>query len=226
MRDRLRLIPGLMGLLLLAGLAGLQPLLQPIRPAQAAALGTEALATVARVEDYLNGLQTLHSRFVQVNSYGAWAEGELHLKRPGKLRFEYDDPHPILMIADGSRLLYYDKSLKAAAFVPLKKTPLRFLTSKRIELTDDAEIVEVAQKPSSVEITLRDKSGGLDGTVTLILEDKPLQLRKWWITYEDGVIVEVALINPSFGVGVDNDVFDYSELDVHRIREMQMRRGR
>ena len=97
-------------------------------PARAAAeLNGEQLAAVLKAEIYLNQIKSLQARFVQISSNGAFAEGEVFVDRPGKLRFEYDPPHPILMIADGINLLYYDKELKQSTFIPLWETPLWFL---------------------------------------------------------------------------------------------------
>src|SRR3546814_7064037 len=83
------------------------------------ALSPDDVAAVARVERYLNDIQTLQGRFVQVSSNGAYAEGDIYLDRPGHLRFDYDPPSPVLIIANGLSLLYYDEELKEATFLPL-----------------------------------------------------------------------------------------------------------
>lgn len=184
--------------------------------AEAAPLSADELATVNRVEGYLNQLTSLRSRFIQVNSYGAFAEGDIFLARPGQLRFEYDAPHPILMIADGSQLLFYDKKLKQASFVPLSKTPLRFLTNADIRLSDSADITAVEYGKASLSVSLKDRSGGFEGSVILIFGDKPLELRRWQIIDEEGVVIEVALVNPEFGASLDKKLFDYSDLDVYK----------
>ena len=72
----------------------------------AAAVANEDQETLARLIDYLNRIDTLKSRFVQVSSNGGYAEGDLYLDRPGRMRFEYDPPHPALLIANGVTLLY------------------------------------------------------------------------------------------------------------------------
>ena len=75
-----------------------------------AALTPEEAEAVSKVQRYLNGISTLQSRFVQISSNGAYAEGEVFIRRPGRMRFEYDPPHPVLLIADGTNLLYYERS--------------------------------------------------------------------------------------------------------------------
>ena len=61
-------------------------------------------ALVKRVEDYLNGLTTLQARFLQSSSNGSYAEGDIYVERPSRMRFEYDPPVPLLIIAAGSTM--------------------------------------------------------------------------------------------------------------------------
>ncbi|MGE0658834.1 MAG: outer membrane lipoprotein carrier protein LolA, partial [Reyranellaceae bacterium] len=56
---------------------------------------------IARVEQYLNGITTLEARFLQVADRGAPLGGEFYIKRPGRLRFQYDPPARIQIVADG-----------------------------------------------------------------------------------------------------------------------------
>src|SRR3546814_7666555 len=86
----------------------------PASAAQQAALSPDDVATLGRVERYLNDIKTLQGRFVQTSSNGAYAEGAVYLDRPGHMRFDYDPPTPVLIIANGLSLLYYDEELKEA----------------------------------------------------------------------------------------------------------------
>ena len=182
-------------------------------------LTEEDRADIARVESYLNGLSTMESRFIQVNSLGAFAEGRLYLDRPGQMRFEYDDPHPILMIANGGgSLLYYNKELKQSTFLPLSSTPLRFIADRNISLSDNAQVTRITREDSTLSITLTDSAANFDGELTLVFSDHPLALRKWQITDPEGVVIQVGLINPEFGGKIDPKHFDYGELDVYGFR--------
>lgn len=183
------------------------------------AMSEQDRADIARVEAYLNGLSTMESRFIQVNSLGAFAEGQLYLDRPGQMRFEYDDPHPILMIANGGgSLLYYNKELKQSTFLPLSSTPLRFIADGDISLSDNAQVTRITREDSTLSITLTDSAADFDGEVTLVFSDHPLSLRKWQITDPEGVVIQVGLINPEFGGKIDPKQFDYGELDVYGFR--------
>ena len=157
----------------------------------------------------------MKSRFVQSSSRGNFAEGDIYLQRPGKVRFEYDPPHPVLLIADGNSFLYYDKDLKNATFIPMDSSPLWFLIRDRVSLTNEIDIIDLTEEGSTISITVRGKKSGELGQVTLVFSDKPVELKKWMMTDAEGTAIQVALIEPQFSVPIDQKVFDYGDLDVY-----------
>ncbi len=193
-------------------------------PAAAAptAVPQQSTETLARLEAYLNQITTLHARFVQVSSNGAFAEGDLYLDRPGRLRFEYDPPHPALLIANGVTLLYYDRDLEQATFLPLWETPLWFLIRERVDLSDGLEVVDITQGAATIKVTLRSTDDGGEGEVTLVFADRPLSLHSWEIHDAQGIVTQVALVNPEFGVSIDRELFEHGDLNIHT----RQRRGR
>ena len=183
---------------------------------QVAALSPDEVATITRIERYLNDIKTMQARFVQVSSNGAYAEGELYLDRPGHLRFDYDPPSPVLIIANGLSLLYYDEELKEATFLPLWETPLWFLIREEVRLDDNVDIVALEEALGTLRVTLRDPEAPDGGEVTLIFSDEPLTLKKWELTDPQGIQTQVSLVNPVYGVEVDEDLFKYGDLEVWR----------
>ena len=188
-----------------------------------AALTPEEAEAVSKVQRYLNGISTLQSRFVQISSNGAYAEGEVFIRRPGRMRFEYDPPHPVLLIADGTNLLYYDKELKQASFIPLWETPLWFLIRKKVDLGDKVQITRVIQAAGTLRLTIEEKGAGESGAVTLVFSDHPFALRKWEVVDAQGVTTQVALVDPQFDVEIDKGLFDYGDLDVYGFKGRQNR---
>ena len=209
---RRHLLGALIGGLCLATLGG-APAAQA-QPLQVAALSPDDVATLTRVESYLNDIKTMHARFVQVSSNGAYAEGDVYLDRPGHMRFDYDPPVPVLIIANGLSLLYYDEELKEATFLPLWETPLWFLIREEVRLDDNVEIVGIEQALGTLRITVRDPDAPDSGAVTLIFSDEPLALKKWELTDAQGITTQVSLVNPVYGIDVDEDLFDTGDLEV------------
>jgi outer membrane lipoprotein-sorting protein len=209
---------------LAAGLCAAFLALTPPLPAagaqavQLAALSPDDVATLTRVERYLNDIKTLQGRFVQTSSNGSYAEGEVWLDRPGHLRFDYDPPTPVLIIANGLSLLYYDEELKEATFLPLWETPLWFLIREEVRFDDNVEIVAIEEALGTLRITLRDPDSPDGGEVTLIFADEPLALKKWEVVDPQGIHTQVSLVNPIYGQEVDPELFKYGDLEIYRGR--------
>lgn len=186
--------------------------------AGAALQGADAEA-VAQAERYLNQITTMRARFVQIASNGSHAEGLVTMRRPGRMRFEYDPPHPVLLIADGVNLLYYDKELKQATFIPLWETPLWFLLRKKVDLSGGVRVSDIARADGALRMTLRESDNSENGAVTLVFSDRPLALRKWEVTDAQGITTTVSLLNPDFDVAVKDEVFEYGELDLYGLKD-------
>ncbi len=169
-------------------------------------LDAAAKADIARIETYLNDLTTLESRFVQFSAQGI-AEGRLILSRPGDLRIEYDPPVPVLMVASGIMLMYHDTELIQTTYLPVSETPASFLLEETIKLSGNVVITGFERGPASIRLTLLQAEAPDAGSVTLTFEDKPLRLAKWTVQDAQGNNVDVALLEPQFGVEVDEELF-------------------
>lgn len=189
-----------------------------------AALGASELkltadqrALVKRVEDYLNGLTTLQARFLQSSSNGSYAEGDIYVERPSRMRFEYDPPVPLLIIADGYTLALYDKELKEVTQVPIWETPLWFLFKDKIEIADNLVLTALSQSAGTVTMTIQEEQAeGNLSSVTLTFSEAPVELRKWEVVDSQGLVVQTGLLNPRYGVAMNPDLFDLKLLDVYR----------
>jgi outer membrane lipoprotein-sorting protein len=165
-------------------------------------------AQAAKVSSYLSSLQTLVGNFVQVGPDGSKTRGDFYIQKPGKVRFEYDDPTPIAIIADGSSLAVRDKKLATQDIYPLSQTPLRFLLSDRIDLLKDTNVVNVTADDVFVSVTIEEKQA-LIGTSRLMLMvgAKDGQLKQWTVTDPQGYDTTVAVYNLDSSKKVDPGLF-------------------
>ena len=92
---------------------------------------------------YLSTIQTLVGNFVQVGPDGRKTEGKFYIQKPGKVRFEYNPPSPIDVVADGPRWWCATASSRPRTLYPLSQTPLRYLLADRIDLWRDTNVVSV-----------------------------------------------------------------------------------
>jgi hypothetical protein len=113
-------------------------------------------------------------------------------------------------------LLYYDRELKQASFIPLWETPLWFLVREKVKLDGDLMVTDIKEGLGTLSVTLQDRDRPESGVVTLIFSNSPLSLRKWEIVDAQGILTQVTLINPLYGGSIDPDLFDYGELDINK----------
>jgi outer membrane lipoprotein-sorting protein len=165
-------------------------------------------AQAARVSSYLSSLQTLVGNFVQVGPDGSKTKGEFYIQKPGKVRFEYESPSPIAIIADGSALAVRDRKLATQEIYPLSQTPLRFLLSDRIDLLKDTNVVSVTADELFISITIEEKHA-LIGTsrLMLMIGAKDGQLKQWTVTDPQGYDTTVAVYNLDSTRKVDPGLF-------------------
>lgn len=174
-------------------------------PASAQQLSAEDQADVARVEAYFNGITTLKARFTQVGPRGEIAEGWFYLSRPNRLRFEYDPPVPVMVVADGLRLIYYDKELEQENAWPVANTPLGPIMGRTVTLQKMARRVE--REPGTLRITLIDPARADEGSLTLVFTDQPLELRQWTVVDAAGLSTVISLTNAELNTRVEPDLF-------------------
>ena len=165
-------------------------------------------AQAAKVSSYLSSLQTLVGNFVQVGPDGTKTKGDFFIQKPGKVRFEYDPPSPIDIIADGSSLAVRDRNLATQDIYPLSQTPLRYLLSDRIDLLKDTNVVSVASDDMFISITIEEKQA-LIGTsrLMLMIGTKDGQLKQWTVTDPQGYDTTVAVYNLDTSKKVDPSLF-------------------
>jgi outer membrane lipoprotein-sorting protein len=163
--------------------------------------------TIHRIEDYLTGLSTIVSDFTQVAPNGDLTSGKFFLKRPGKMRWQYNPPTPILMVSSGSELVYYDYELEQVSHIPLDQTLIGFLATNPIRFSGTVGITEFSQKNDVIRIGLAQLDKPNDGELTLEFSDAPLLLRNMVIRDATGQITTVSLNHARFGIALDPELF-------------------
>lgn len=168
----------------LASLAALAAAIAPLSASPAYADRTavpqaEQSATLAAASAGLNAQRLLQGRFRQTGPDGSISTGRFFLQRPGRVRFEYDPPAPLLIVADGSVLAVQDRQLRNTNRAPLRSTPLYFVLKDNLNLARDAHVTRVEREGDLLFVTVRDRAGQADGDLTLALAGPEYTLRSW-----------------------------------------------
>jgi outer membrane lipoprotein-sorting protein len=163
-----------------------------------------------RITAYLNGIHTMTARFRQSSSGGGTATGSLWMARPGRMRFEYDPPSPILLIADRFYVYYVDKQLAQMSKVGLKSTPAWFLLRDPITF-DDLVINRFERGANALAITVTEPTQPDNGSLTMVFSSQPLALRQWTIVDQQRKTATVSIFDAQFGMALDPGLFVYQD---------------
>ncbi len=152
--------------------------------------------TVQRINAYFNALTSFSSRFIQIGADGRRFEGTLYVSRPGRLRFEYDPPSPLEIVADGTSVVIRDRKLATQDLYAISQTPLKFLLAKQIDIAKDAKLLKISHESAGGTVTalLEDKTTfGGTSRIRLTFDDAQIALKSWVITDPQGFDTQVAI---------------------------------
>lgn len=204
-----------LGLGLIAGLAAPALAAKPQAAAQPSSLTAEARADVQAAEDYLNSLRTLKARFVQTDNGGHQSAGNFLLKRPGRMRFEYDKPVNDFIVADGTFVHYYDARMQQQSSAPISRTLANFFLQKDIKISGDIAVDDVRRENDGhlLVITVSQAKDPLSGNLSIAFDRDPktgaLSLSRWRVVDPQGLITEITLADVKTGISLDNGLFHY-----------------
>ena len=168
-----------------------------------------------RISDYLDSIHTMQARFEQKAASGELAYGKIFLRRPGRIRIEYQAPMHALLVADGVWLSYYDTELDQLTQIPMSQSPLWFLLQDQIDFTTATTVTRVERSVGVVRVSLRQTENPDAGSVLLTFADNPLRLTQWTIRDARGTSVDVALRDAIFGGSISDDLFTTPRLRRH-----------
>jgi outer membrane lipoprotein-sorting protein len=184
------------------------------KPGSTTALDPDQRAIIQRVDNYLSNTQVLSGNFVQVGPDGRRSQGEFYIQKPGRVRFDYDPPSPIDIVADGQSVVVRDRKLATQDVYPLSQTPLRFLLADNVNLMKDTNLVAVYADDVFVTVVVEEKNG-LVGTSRLMImfSAKDMQLKQWTVTDPQGYDTTVAVYNLDTSSRPDPKMFtiDYTD---------------
>lgn len=186
--------------------------LSPAAGVAAVSLSEEKQETLSEINDYFNSVKTMHGDFIQFGPNGERAEGKFYLARPGKIRFYYNPPAKIDIIADGKSVSVKDRKLATQDIWPLKETPLKFLLAEKINLVKNTQVTNVTVEPDLVTVVINDDSTFGSGKLTLIFDAKSTELKQWTVTDAQGLDTSVAIYNTTVNGPTNPKLFEIDYL--------------
>jgi outer membrane lipoprotein-sorting protein len=178
-----------------------------------------AQAGVPEVEKYFNAIKTLQARFVQTNPNGSVVQGTLYVRRPGRLRFQYDAPSQLKVVADGVQVTMWDPATRDFGQWPIGWTAASFLVKEPFKLSGDLSVESQSRNDGVLELTIVQTAKPQEGKVIVRMAENPLALRGWTIVDGRGNKVDVTLSELRTGIQLADSLFKYDGPDAGQIRQ-------
>jgi outer membrane lipoprotein-sorting protein len=185
-----------------------------VLPAAAIVLATAMPAAAQKISlnaisSYLNGLKTAKGAFTQVNDDGTISTGTIFIKRPGRIRFEYNPPEKALVLASGGTVMIFDpKTNEPPESYPLARTPLSIILDKNVNLSRARMVVGHTSDDKSTTVTAQDPDHPEYGNIQLVFTANPTELRQWVINDDAGSRTTVILGELDKKAQMNNSLFN------------------
>ncbi len=181
-------------------------------PAPSAMTAEARGVAIAKVEAYLSDITSVVSDFTQIAADGTKGTGKFFMKRPGKMRWQYNPPTPLLLVSDGKTVTYYDPGVDQVTYVGVDDTLVAFLAKRFIKLdSESTEITAFSIDKGIISATIRQRKKPSDGTMTLEFSEKPLELKRILTVDAAGNATSVTLENPQFGPVLEDKLFIFND---------------
>jgi outer membrane lipoprotein-sorting protein len=172
----------------------------------------EPQGAIQKANAYFNSASSMTGDFVQISPDGTRSEGKIYVQRPGKLRFEYNPPATLEVVADGLSVAVHDRKTATKDVYFISQTPLKFLLKDQIDLSRDVKVIEVNTTPDTVSILVEDKATfGGTSQIKLIFDSATFALKQWQVTDPQGYETLVSLFNIDLSKKPDPRLFQLTQ---------------
>lgn len=170
-------------------------------------------ALLAAASEALGAAKTAKGNFIQSNADGTVVTGTFALNRPGRMRFDYDDPTPVLIVSDGATVAMQDSELETVDRIPIGSTPLGLILSSRLDVDRDIDVLSIQQNETRIGIRVEDASGELEGTLTMVFARDTYDLLGWLAVDGNLQTTVVDLVDVETNVRIDPRLFRLDEAE-------------
>lgn len=178
------------------------------------ALANDKKQAIDAISNHFKTVPTMTGEFIQFGPNGEQTGGKFLIKRPGKIRFNYEDPSPITVVSNGKTLAVNNKKLKTTNYYPLSKTPLSLLLSNKINIKDKS-IRKVEAGEDITTVVMGDKKIFGDSEITLLFDPQSQDLRQWTIKDAQGKETSVMIFNVKKNIKISNTKFAVNKSNIH-----------
>ncbi len=164
---------------------------------------------LSEISRYFNSFTTAEGEFTQINPDGSLSTGRIFIRRPGRVRFEYDPPERSLVMAGGGQVAIFDgRSNQGPNQYPLRQTPLNLILERNVDFANRRMVVGHSSDGTTTTVVAQDPENPQYGSIRLIFSANPTELRQWVIRDDTGAETTVILGNMQFGGDLSARLFN------------------
>jgi outer membrane lipoprotein-sorting protein len=171
------------------------------------AYSDEQKAQLDKISAYLNSIHSLKARFIQIGPEGGTDSGTLYIQKPGQIRFEYNPPSALLIVATNGRVYVKNSRLNTLDTYDLSDTPLGLLLNQNVDLKLNRAVMGVSDQNGMVTVQARTSTNRNNSNITMVFSSPGLELRQWTVRDNQGGNTTVALQSPETDAPIDPVLF-------------------
>lgn len=168
--------------------------------------------TLSQISDYLNQLETAQGGFTQINQDGSLSTGQIYIKRPGRIRFEYNPPAESMVLASAGTVAIFDpRANTGPEQYPLSRTPLSIILAPDVDLERARMVTDITSDGTTTTVTAQDPDNPNYGSLKMVFTANPIELRQWIVVDDLGSETTVILNDLVAGVAINNVLFNIQQ---------------
>ncbi len=167
---------------------------------------------LSAISKYLNGMKNAQGEFTQINDDGTISTGQIYIKRPGRMRFEYNPPEGTLVVVGQNTVVIVDtKSNSAPDVYPLGRTPLSIILARNVDLGRAKMVTGHSFDGTATTVRAQDPDNPQYGNIEMLFTGNPVELRQWVINDGNGSSTTVILGELDTRKSLSNSLFNVTQ---------------
>lgn len=163
---------------------------------------------VRAAENWVNGITILKAHFQQLAPNNQHSTGTVWIHRPGRIRFEYDKPSQLLLVANEGKMVFHDGAVDQTTVIPIDQNPLGLLLKPQLHFSGDVTLTNFQQGQDEFQITVVRTVAPSEGSLTLVFDAKTKALKAWRVVDAQRQVTQVDLSDVHPKKSVSDKLFD------------------
>ena len=177
--------------------------------------------SLEKLSEYLTNLKFLKATFLQVNSDGSKSSGSILVKRPGRMRFDYDKPdNTLVLVAAGALAIFDPKGDNEPMTYPVRNNPISLLLKSEIDLINSGMVSNYKKDLKEAVLTIKDPTKPKRGSVELLFLGEQPELKKFTLKNENGTSTSIFLENNEYPNNINDTLFSIA-LEINKRKESE-----